>query len=318
MKTVSAVNRCGWFERDRSMLFALGKTILAPRGLVREAAAADREEYQPESINADADILWAMDISQNEEQIINGLRCAGDPVAQQQFLLDCVMRYPQLAFGIGCAAGAPLIRFAQAAGLCEVAGFSVLMHSGATGRQGRQGKTTWNQVVANFYGCPEVGERLRYADRTRAQAGVLLSTCSDLTVHLEDLQKIAREAKKAATEELDYLFHLVAAGMDRERGARGGGGRKTRLFKTVLFATAEYDVTASMPAGSGVHDRVLKLPPLLPEQSDENRIEAERLSGIACAHYGHAGREYIGWLVKFVNEHGTQELIDAVRAALET
>jgi hypothetical protein len=311
----ATVNRCGWFQHDGKLLFVLGPEVIEARD-ARGAAAGDREEYEPDSPDADAEVGWALDISANEQQILSGFRVKGGPAQQREFLLETAVKYPQVAFGLGCAAGAPLVRFAQAAGLSEVAGFTVLMHSGNAGRKGRQGKTAWSQVVASFWGCPEVGERLRYADRTRVHMGVLLSTCCDLTVHLEDLQKIAHEAKKAVVEEIDYLLHLVAAGMDRERGARAGGGRRTRLFKSVVFATAEYDVTASIPAGSGAHDRVLKLPALLPEDCDANKVEADRISKMACTHYGHAGREYLQWLINHVNEHGTDEVVRSIEAAI--
>jgi hypothetical protein len=312
----ATVNRCGWFQHDGKLVFVLGPEVIEPRPGTRGAAAGDREEYEPDSPDADAEVGWALDISANEQQILSGFRVKGDPVRQREFLLEAIAQYPQIAFGVGCAAGAPLIRFAQAAGLSEVAGFTILMHSGHAGRKGRQGKTAWSQVAASFWGCPEVGERLRYADRTRVHMGVLLSTCCDLSVHLEDLQKIAHEAKKAVVEEIDYLLHLVAAGMDRERGARAGGGRRTRLFKSVVFATAEYDVTASIPAGSGAHDRVLKLPALLPEDCDANKVEAEQMSKMACTHYGHAGKEYMQWLVSHVNEHGTDEVVRSIEAAI--
>lgn len=317
--TSKTVNRCGWFGDDGDRFFVFGPAIITNKD-AREATAGDYEERDPGGIPAevDQDVTWARDISANEQQILRSFRLSGNTDAQKDFLLGVVQKYPQAAFGLGCAAGAPLIRFAQAAGLSEVAGFTVLMHGGESGRRGRQGKTTWSQVVASFYGCPEVGERLRYADRTRVQMGVYLSTCSDLTLHLEDLQKIARESKKVMVEEVDYLLHLVAAGMERERGARAGGGRRTKYFKAVVFATAEYDVTASIPAGSGAHDRIMRLPPLLAEDTKENAEEAELLAATASRNYGHAGKEYLAWLVKYVNEKGTEEIVKGIRKAIET
>jgi len=291
--TTRTVARCGWFSLEKGVVFALGRTIIRPQ---RQEDASLTERMTNE------DIAWAQDLSHNEYQIIESFKTGGDPITHRAGLVEAAIKYPQIVFGLGCAAGAPLIRFAQAAGLSEVAGFTVLMHGGDSGRRGRQGKTTWSQVVASFYGPPEPGQRLRYADRTRVQMGVLLSTSSDLTVHIEDLQKIAREAKKAATEEIDYLLHLIAAGMDRERGSRAGGGRLTKTFRSAVLATAEYDVTAAIPAGSGAHDRIMKLPPLFPVDGDEFRQEAERLSRFASTNYGWAGKDYLTWLVGQVQQ----------------
>lgn len=83
----------------------------------------------------------------------------------------------------------------------------------------------------------------------------------------------------------------------------------------MFFGTAEKDVTADLPVGAGAHDRVLKLPPLLPEETDQNRDEAERLTRTAMAHYGHAGREYLTYLLRRVSAEGEGFVLDEIRTA---
>lgn len=316
------VNRCGWFFRDRDVrkpLFAAGFSILTPEGTLG-GEARDLGDYQPDSELADSDIAWSDDLSANERQILASFRTKGDPKAHREFLLDACLRHPAVAFGIGCAAGNPLLRFAKEAGLAETAGFLVVMSGGGCARRRRrQGKTTWSQVVASFYGCPAVGERLRYADRTRVHEGVLLAACSDLGVHIEDLHTLIdrRRRRAAGQAELEGFVHRVAAGMDRERGARGGGGVRTRTFHTIVFATSEYDPADALPVDSGALDRMLRLPPMLADDSDANREEAERLARAVMAHYGHAGREYLEWLVRRVAGEGLGFAEEEVAGALE-
>ena len=171
---------------------------------------------------------------------------------QIRFLLDTMTKYPQIAFGIGCAAGAPLLRFAQRQGLSEVAGFLVIMVPRAGGRSRHQGKTTWNSVVASLYGWPGTGEsgRLRFADRTRVAAGVLFATNCDLTVHLEELQHLARDVKRASAQELTHLYIRYQRDGPGTRcpAAAEAAGRGVPCW---CFGTAEVDVTMKLPPGSG-------------------------------------------------------------------
>lgn len=306
LPTVRAVCRCGWHELDGERFFVVGQEILRSGGEVA-ADAGDRDEIQQDAGGqTDADVRWAEDLSAMERQILSGFRCSGDPEEHKKFLLDAAARYPQVAFGLGCAAGAPLLRFVRAKGFIDVNGFSVFMVPRAGGRSRHQGKTTWNAVVASLYGWPGTGEagRLRFADRTRAAAGVLFATNCDLTVHIEEFQHLTQASKKGSAEELAHLLHQLAHGSDRERAARSGGGRRTRSFHLVLFGTSEIDVTVKLPPETGAHERVLKLPPLLPEENDANRDEAERLTRLAMTHFGHAGREYLAWLVRRLAEEG--------------
>ncbi|WP_027718909.1 DUF927 domain-containing protein [Desulfovirgula thermocuniculi] len=319
LPTVRAVSRCGWHELDGKRFFVLGREILLPDASIC-ADAGDKEEIQPDAgLQTDADIAWAQDISALERQILASFRCGGDPSEHRRFLLDAAAKYPQVAFALGCAAGAPLLRFAKAAGLVDVSGFTVAMVPVNSGRSRHQGKTVWSQVVASLYGWPGSGAegRLRFADNTRVAMQVLFGTCSDLTVHLEDVHKLIGRLRKGAGEEVDYLLHLAGQGMERGRGARAGGGRRTRSFHAVVFATSEVDFTTLLPAESGSHDRVVKLPPLLPEESDENRREAERLRKLAMSSFGHAGREYLAWLVRKVAEEGEGFILEEIKHSLE-
>lgn len=323
LPTVRAVNRCGWHELEGRKFFVWGGEIILPDGTAA-AEAADREEVQADATLTDADIRWAEDISDQERQILAGFRAGGDPEEHRRFLLEAAAAFPQVAFGLGLAAGAPLLQIARRRGLSEIAGFMVLMCPPAQEAQtSQQGKTTWNAVVASLYGWPEddggsASGRLRFADRTRTALGVLLSTCSDLTVHLEELQLLTRSSKKDLETELEYLVQMLSKGLDRERGARAGGGRRTRSFRAVVFATAERDVTAKLPPNAGVHRRILKLPPLLEEHTDENMRLSEALTEKAMTHYGHAGRRYLEYLVRRAAAEGGEEQVAAeIRAAVE-
>lgn len=322
LPTVRAVSRCGWHTLNNESFFVFGNKIIRPNSDndLELADAGDREEIQQDSgSNTDADIRWAEDLSAMERQILASFQCKGDPETHKKFLIDSAKKHPAIAFGLGCAVGAPLIRYAQNAGLIDVAGFTVAMVPRVGGRSRHQGKTVWSQVIASLYGFPECDERgrLRFADNTRTATQVLFSTCCDLTIHLEDVHKLARRIKKSAAEEIDYILHLAAQGMERGRGARSGGGRRTRSFKVVVFWTSEVDVTVMLPTESGAHDRVLKLPPLLPEESAANRDEANRLREMAMNNYGYAGQEYLIWLVKQIAEKGSNFILEAIKIAIK-
>lgn len=306
--TTKTVSRCGWHHRSSKHIFVFGREILGLDGT--EADAGERaldSETEPDPTGEVQDIIWAEDISALEKQILNSFSIGGDPERQKEFLLEMLTRYPQAAFGAGCACAAPLIALLQRASSSikmDVSGFTVAMVPTADGRSRHQGKTCWQRIVASLFGWPEKDPRgrIRFADRTRVALGVIYAASCDLPVHVEDVHLIAQERKKDAGAEIDYMLHLTAAGAEKDRGARGGGGRRTRYFRTVAFWTAETDVTAFLPPESGSFDRVMKLPPLLPMESRENRDEAERIERETLAHYGHAGREYLRCLLRRLEE----------------
>ncbi|WP_027717425.1 DUF927 domain-containing protein [Desulfovirgula thermocuniculi] len=304
LPTARTVDRCGWHTGPGGEpVFVFGREILTLNGTrdqEADAAGSAVEGQDPEE-----EIVWAGDtwISVMERQVLASFGTGGDPRRHREFLLEMVTRYPQAAFGVGCACAAPLIallREAPGAKRLDVSGFTVMMGPGISqGRSRHQGKTCWNRIVAGLFGWPEKDPkgRLRFADRTRVALGVLYSTSCDLPVHIEDAHLIIQERKKEAATELDWLLQLTAGGMDRERGAKSGGGRKTRYFRTVAFWTSEVDLTAKIPPGSGSVDRIIKVPPLLPVESDENREEAERIERETLANYGHAGKTYLQYIL---------------------
>jgi hypothetical protein len=91
------------------------------------------------------------------------------------------------------------------------------------------------------------------------------------------------------------VYHL-GLGSGKERGAKHGGGRKTRYFYTVLVISAEQSVL-DVVGREGVHHRVLSLPPLFPERSEFYRREAEAAEKELMQSYGHLGRAYVRWLL---------------------
>ena len=92
--------------------------------------------------------------------------------------------------------------------------------------------------------------QLRFADRTRVAAGVLFATNCDLTVHLEELQHLARDV----SEHRPGTHSSHPSGikrMDRERRSLRGGGPPDAGFHVVCFGTAEVDVTMKLPPVRG-------------------------------------------------------------------
>lgn len=317
--TVYTVSRCGWHtDKEGKPFFVLGREILKGGIGTDQAEAGDREEASDEA--EEEDIIWSEDMEANERQILQSFARKGDPKVQRDFLLEMAIKYPQVAVGIGAAAGAPLLKFACETDLSDVAGFVVAMLPTISGNSKHQGKTTWNRLVASIYGLPDIGStgRLRFAYRTQVSTGVLLSVNSDLPVHLEEVHLMSSTSKKNSRDELEHFIQQISTGMDKERGSKYGGGRRTKSFRTVCFWTAERDVTLALPPGSGAHDRVLKLPPLLPDESDENREEAERIENTVKENYGHAGYVYLNWLLKKVEEaNGIREIQERIRSSVK-
>jgi|GEM_PF-5002586 len=284
------VTRSGWHRLDgrhgaQGEMFAVGRDILTPAGDVQGEAGEDPDA--PESDHPLSE--WSSGIGAGEKQMLAAISTRGTLENQIETYLKYFRKYPLAAFFTGAGAAGPLMRYLVEEGESDVCGFVVETTDPESGR----GKTTLNMFPAGLWGKPTLGDMIRTASRTTVHSEILFSVHCDISAHIDESQ-LVRYADAVAE-----IVYSLALGMGKERGAKSGGSRKTRRWRSVLIVSAERSVLDVVRGRQGVFDRVLSFPPLFPAKREEYRREAERIARDLTADYGHLGRHYVRWLLSF-------------------
>jgi hypothetical protein len=299
LKEQAVVGATGWIALPGGAeAFACGPEILTPEG--REAAEVDaRGEADPEDPLAE----WRDDLGTNERQILEAMAVEGTLEGQLETFLRYANKYPLAAFVAGAAAAGPLLKYIVDEGDLEIAGFLVDI-SGPAG----QGKTTLNAFAASIWGRPRIGRGgfIRTAHRTVVHSEILFSMHNDMACCIDESQQ------ERVSDVVAGIIYSLGLGQGKERGARHGGGRKTRYFNTVCVLSTERSVL-HMVARDGIHHRVLPLPPLFPCKSEEYAKESVRIRQELMKNYGHLGRRLVLRLLGMPPARRKETIMEAYR-----
>ncbi|MGB9848919.1 MAG: DUF927 domain-containing protein [Moorellaceae bacterium] len=296
------VTRSGWHRLDarhgvQGEMFAVGRDIFTAAGRVDGEAGEDGDT--PDSDHPLSE--WSSGIGAGEKQMLAAISTRGTLENQKQTYLKYFKKYPLAAFFTGAGAAGPLMRYLVEEGESDVCGFVVETTDPESGR----GKTTLNMFPASLWGKPTLGDMIRTANRTTVHSEILFSVHCDISAHIDESQ-LVRYADAVAE-----IVYSLALGMGKERGAKSGGSRKTRRWRSVLVVSAERSVLDVVRGRQGVFDRVLSFPPLFPAKREEYRREAERIARDLAADYGHLGRHYVRWLLTFPEENRRRVILAA-------
>lgn len=278
------VSRSGWHTLPSGReVFAVGRDIFTASGVVKGEAGSVEDDVDLE----DPLTEWR-DVSINEKQLLDPVRAEGTLEAQAETYLRWIKKYPLIGFFVGAAAAGPLMRVLVKQGLSEIAGFVVE----STDPEAGHGKTLANRFAAGVWGVPETGEKgmIRTAHRTTVHTEILFGVHCDISCHVDETQLVR------FSDMVAEMVYSLGIGSGKERGAKHGGGRKTRYFYTVLVLSAEQSVL-DVVNREGVHHRVLSLPPVFPEKNEFYRQEAETAEKELLRNYGNLGRAYVSWLL---------------------
>lgn len=289
------VSRSGWHTLPSGReVFAVGRDIFTASGVVKGETGSVEDDVDLE----DPLTEWR-DVSINEKQLLDPIRAKGTLEAQLETYLRWIRKYPLIGFFVGAAAAGPLMRVLVKQGLSEIAGFVVE----STDPEAGHGKTLANRFAAGVWGVPETGEKgmIRTAHRTTVHTEILFGVHCDISCHVDETQLVR------FSDMVAEMVYSLGIGSGKERGAKHGGGRKTRYFYTVLVLSAEQSVL-DVVNREGVHHRVLSLPPVFPEKNEFYRQEAETAEKELLLNYGNLGRVYVQFLLNLTPE-GRESLI---------
>lgn len=199
--------------------------------------------------------------------------------------------------GIAAALAAPLI------GLSGADGFGIHFYE-----QSSAGKTTTANVASSLYGNPDLLRLTWY--------GTALGLANEAAAHNDGLMPLDEVGQGADPVSVSQSAYALFNGVGKLQGAKEGGNRDLKRWRTVAISTGEMDLetfiaTAGRKTKAGQLVRLLNIPlskAVRFHDHQNGKQHADALKDAYQHHHGAAGREWIGWLA----DH-QQQAIDTVR-----
>ena len=199
--------------------------------------------------------------------------------------------------GVGAALAAPLI------GLVGADGFGIHFYE-----QSSAGKTTTANVASSLYGDPDLLRLTWY--------GTALGLANEAAAHNDGLMPLDEVGQGADPVSVSQSAYALFNGVGKLQGAKEGGNRDLKRWRTVAISTGEMDLetfiaTAGRKTKAGQLVRLLNIPlskAVRFHDHQNGKQHADALKDAYQHNYGAAGREWIKWLA----DH-QQQAIDTVR-----
>ncbi|MHC0026003.1 DUF927 domain-containing protein [Enterobacter vonholyi] len=203
--------------------------------------------------------------------------------------------------GIGAALAAPLI------GLVGADGFGIHFYE-----QSSAGKTTTANVASSLYGNPDLLRLTWY--------GTALGLANEAAAHNDGLMPLDEVGQGSDPISVSQSAYALFNGVGKLQGAKDGGNRDLKRWRTVAISTGEMDLetfiaTAGRKTKAGQLVRLLNIPlskAVRFHEHQNGKQHADALKDAYQHHHGAAGREWIKWLT----DH-QQQAIDTVRECEE-
>ncbi|PNM25779.1 DUF927 domain-containing protein [Yersinia enterocolitica] len=206
---------------------------------------------------------------------------------------------PSMMAGIGAALAAPLI------GLAGADGFGIHFYE-----QSSSGKTTTANIASSLYGEPDA-LRLTWF-------GTALGIANEAAAHNDGLMPLDEVGQGADPDSVAKSAYTLFNGVGKLQGAKEGGNRDLKRWRTVALSTGEMDIETFIASSgrkvkAGQLVRLLNIPLEKAQQHHETpngKAHADALKDAYQHNYGAAGRYWI----KHLADH-QQQAVAAVREA---
>ncbi|MFB5745063.1 DUF927 domain-containing protein [Cedecea sp. S5-13] len=206
---------------------------------------------------------------------------------------------PSMMLGVAAALSAPLI------GLVGADGFGVHLFE-----QSSAGKTTTANIASSLYGEPDALRLTWY--------GTALGIANEAEAHNDGLLPLDEIGQGSNARDVATSAYTLFNGAGKLQGAKEGGNRELKRWRTVAISTGEMDIETFLSAGglkvkAGQLVRLLNLPmekSVSYHEYQNGKQHADALKDAYQDNHGAAGREWIQWLA----DH-QQEARQAVRDA---
>lgn len=230
-----------------------------------------------------------------------GYTVSGTPESWRDSVARLALGNPSMMLGVAAALSAPLI------GLVGADGFGVHLFE-----QSSAGKTTTANIASSLYGEPDALRLTWY--------GTALGIANEAEAHNDSLLPLDEVGQGSSAKDVATSAYTLFNGAGKLQGAKEGGNRELKRWRTVAISTGEMDIETFLSAGglkvkAGQLVRLLNLPmekSVTHHEYQNGKQHADALKEAYQANHGAAGREWIKWLA------GHQlEAKQAVKAAQE-
>lgn len=206
---------------------------------------------------------------------------------------------PSMMLGVAASMAASLI------GLVGADGFGVHLFE-----QSSAGKTTTANIASSLWGEPDALRLTWY--------GTALGIANEAEAHNDGLLPLDEIGQGSNARDVATSAYTLFNGAGKLQGAKEGGNRELKRWRTVAISTGEMDVETFLTAGglkvkAGQLVRLLNVP--MEKATSFNgqpngKAHADALKDAWLSNHGAAGREWVKWLASH-----QQEAKQAVREA---
>ncbi len=198
---------------------------------------------------------------------------------------------PSMMLGVAAALSAPLI------GLAGADGFGVHLYE-----QSSAGKTTTANIASSVYGEPDALRLTWY--------GTALGIANEAEAHNDSLLPLDEIGQGSSAKDVATSAYTLFNGAGKLQGAKEGGNRELKRWRTVAISTGEMDIETFLAAG-GVKVKAGQLVRLLNVPMEKSAVfnghqngkaHADALKEAYQGNHGAAGREWVRWLASHQQE----------------
>lgn len=192
---------------------------------------------------------------------------------------------PSMMLGIAASLSAPLI------GLVGAEGFGVHLFE-----QSSAGKTTTANIASSLWGEPDALRLTWY--------GTALGIANEAEAHNDSLLPLDEVGQGSSAKDVATSAYTLFNGAGKLQGAKEGGNRELKRWRTVAISTGEMDIETFLSAGglkvkAGQLVRLLNIPmekATVFSGLENGKAHADALKEAWIDNHGAAGREWVKWL----------------------
>ncbi|AKW15009.1 DUF927 domain-containing protein [Salmonella enterica] len=230
----------------------------------------------------------------------SGYTLAGTAQSWQEHVATLVDGNPSMMLGVAAALAAPLV------GLVGADGFGVHFF-----QQSSAGKTTTANIASSLYGNPDLLRLTWY--------GTTLGIANEAQAHNDGLMPLDEVGQGSDARAVATSAYTLFNGVGKLQGAKEGGNRELKRWRTVAISTGEMDIetfltSAGMKPKAGQLVRLLNVPlekATVFHGLPSGKAHSDTLRAACMAHHGAAGREWVRWLADHQQE--AREAADVTR-----
>ncbi|EPN5740832.1 DUF927 domain-containing protein, partial [Cronobacter dublinensis] len=178
-------------------------------------------------------------------------------------------------------------------------------------QQSSAGKTTTANIATSLYGEPDALRLTWY--------GTALGIANEAQAHNDALMPLDEVGQGSDARAVATSAYTLFNGVGKLQGAKEGGNRELKRWRTVAISTGEMDIETFLISGglkpkAGQLVRLLNMP--LEKAAalhglPSGKAHADTLRDACRTHHGAAGREWVRWLASHPQE--AQEAAGAAR-----